>query len=141
MQYQILGPFDIACIHCRALHFPKERVTNCMDRNSFGDCCLHLNETITAKIIKWISETLFRVLFAAKKLHKRIRNLNVLFVLTPFNMNDERTTNTHGFYSFIDCSKDIIKWIWLLIDTKSWRGYWMITIRQLYFLDSDDAIN
>lgn len=41
VQYHALGPFEILCIHCGALHFTEERVSNRINRNSFGDCCLH----------------------------------------------------------------------------------------------------
>ena len=38
---QNLGHFDVACFHYGALHFPQERVSNRINFNSFGDCCLH----------------------------------------------------------------------------------------------------
>ena len=41
VSYYTLGPFEILCIHCGALHFPEERVSNRVNINSFGDCCSH----------------------------------------------------------------------------------------------------
>mgnify|MGYP005983845127 FL=1 len=41
VSYYTLGPFEILCIHCGGLHFPEERVSNRVNINSFGDCCLH----------------------------------------------------------------------------------------------------
>ncbi|GBP81470.1 hypothetical protein EVAR_86151_1 [Eumeta japonica] len=39
--YHALGSFEVLCIHCGALHFPEERDSNRINRNSFSDCCLH----------------------------------------------------------------------------------------------------
>lgn len=41
VDYSTLGKFNVECIHCKASHFPKERVSNRLHRDSFGDCCLH----------------------------------------------------------------------------------------------------
>ena len=40
--YYKLGDFNVPCCHCKALHFPEERVSNRQNLlNFFGDCCLH----------------------------------------------------------------------------------------------------
>ena len=39
--YKSLQPFNVKCIHCKALHFPEEKVSNRTHRDFFDDCCLH----------------------------------------------------------------------------------------------------
>lgn len=87
MQYHALGPFEILCIHCGALHFAEERVSNRINRNSFGDCCLH--GRIVMEQPKCSNELVRLFLNRhpySEEFHKKIRNINASFALASSNV-------------------------------------------------------
>lgn len=90
VQYHALGPFEILCIHCGALHFAEERVSNRINRNSFGDCCLH--GRIVMEQPKCSNELVRLFLNRhpySEEFHKKIRNINASFALASFNVQDD----------------------------------------------------
>ncbi|XP_055860289.1 uncharacterized protein LOC129921730 [Biomphalaria glabrata] len=143
VNYRSLGPFTITCIHCQAIHFPEERVGNKVNRDSFGDCCLHGRISLEAPIFP--NELIILFLGQhplAQEFHKKIRNLNACFSLASFNVDDDRTINSHGIYSFIAAGMIYHKINLAVHPTQNPNGdYERPQYGQLYFLDPDDAVN
>lgn len=143
MQYHALGPFEILCIHCGALHFAEERVSNRINRNSFGDCCLH--GRIVMEQPKFSNELVRLFLNRhpySEEFHKKIRKINASFAVASFNVEDDRTINSHGIYSFIVCGQVYHKMNMAAHPTQNDVGVFeRPQYGQLYFLDPDEAEN
>lgn len=110
IQYHSLGQFQIACVHCGALHFPEENVFNRLNTNSFSDCFLHGRIAMDPP---QLSNELVRLFLKrhlySDQFHKKIRNINSSFALSSFNGEDDRTTNNNGIYSFTACGQVYLK--------------------------------
>lgn len=101
VEYNKLGPFNVQCIHCGALHFPEERVQNRVNPNSFGDCCLHGRINQPAPLFPNELALLFtRQHTLSKQFHEKIRNISSCFAFSSFNVTDDRTFNNKGIHSF-----------------------------------------
>ena len=110
--YTSLGPFNIACIHCQAVHFTEERVLNRINRDFFDDCCLHCRVNIEPSVFSnELACLFFKRYLLAEEFHKRISNLNSCFALASFDVDDDRTINSHGLYSFIAAGQVYIQYI------------------------------
>ena len=133
--YQNLGHFDVACFNCWALHFPEERVSNRIIWNSFGDCCLHGRIELEFSLFPNELVNLFlRRHPLATEFHKRIRNLNASFAFASFNLEDDRTINSHGIYSFTVCGQIYHKINVATHPTQNTQGdYERSHYRQFYF--------
>ncbi|GBP88596.1 hypothetical protein EVAR_25095_1 [Eumeta japonica] len=103
--YHALGSFEVLCIHCGALHFPEERVSNRINRNSFSDCCLHGRILIEPpKVPNELVRLFLKRHPHSEEFHKKIRSINASFA-GVFNVEDDRTINSRGIYSFIVCGQ------------------------------------
>lgn len=80
------GEFNVACVHCGALHFPEERVGN-KNNNSFGDCCLKGKIDIQhADFPNELARLFSHRHPLSPEFHQRIKNLNssfFFFVINP----------------------------------------------------------
>ncbi|XP_054276782.1 trichohyalin-like [Macrosteles quadrilineatus] len=101
VEYSNLGMFDIACVHCGAVHFLKERVQNRIHPNSFGDCCLHGRiEQPAPEFPNELALLYTKQHRLAKQFHDKIRNISACFAFSSFNVADDRTFNSKGIYTF-----------------------------------------
>ncbi|XP_054287814.1 uncharacterized protein LOC129003542 [Macrosteles quadrilineatus] len=101
VEYNNLGMFDIACVHCGAVHFLKERVQNRIHPNSFGDCCLHGRiEQPAPEFPNELALLYTKQHRLAKQFHDKIRNISACFAFSSFNVADDRTFNSKGIYTF-----------------------------------------
>ncbi|GBP31298.1 hypothetical protein EVAR_31423_1 [Eumeta japonica] len=141
--YHALGSFEVLCIHCGALHFPEERVSNRINRNSFSDCCLHGRILIEPpKVPNELVRLFLKRHPHSEEFHKKIRNINASFALASFNVEDDRTINSRGIYSFIVCGQVYHKMNMVAHPTQNDEGVFERPLYgQLYFLDPDDAVN
>ncbi|GBP60013.1 hypothetical protein EVAR_41295_1 [Eumeta japonica] len=141
--YHALGSFEVLCIHCGALHFPEERVSNHINRNSFSDCCLHGRTLIEPpKVPNELVRLFLKRHPHLEEFHKKIRSINASFALASFNVEDDRTINSRGIYSFIVCGQVYHKMNMAAHPTQNDEGVFERPLHgQLYFLDPDDAVN
>ncbi|XP_054289208.1 uncharacterized protein LOC129004674 [Macrosteles quadrilineatus] len=101
VEYSNLGMYDIACVHCGAVHFLKERVQNRIHPNSFGDCCLHGRiEQAAPEFPNELALLYTKQHRLAKQFHDKIRNISACFAFSSFNVADDRTFNSKGIYTF-----------------------------------------
>ena len=138
-----LGNFNVACLHCGALHFPEERVSNRTHRNSFGDCCLHGRiELHPPKFPNELVRLFLHCHPLTDEFHKRIRNLNACFAMASFTVDDNRTINNRGIYTFIAAGNVYHKINVAAHPTQNSQGeFERPRYGQMYFLDNEDAVN
>lgn len=73
--------------------------------------------------------------------HKRIRNLNSCFALASFTVDDNRTINNRGIYTFIAAGNVYHKINIAAHPTQNSQGeFQRPQYGQIYFLDNEDAV-
>jgi hypothetical protein len=97
-----LGPMVVGCIHCRALHFPEEKVANRDD--SFDDCCHH-GKILLPDIVERDFPDLLKNLFLRidpryRNFFECIRNLNSSVSVASMNPLRHRYPSNRGPYCF-----------------------------------------
>ena len=98
-----LGPMDVSCKHCKALHWMDEKTANSSKTNSaFGSCCNHGKVKLPA--IRDPPERL-RALFVANDAQARefrdnIRQYNMAFAFTSVGVMEDIGVNRRGAWVF-----------------------------------------
>ena len=99
-----LGPMNIQCSHCNALHFDSEKLSSSTIRNKkFGMCCLQ--GQIKLPPLRPAPNTL-KILFngispLSKSFKDNIRQYNAAFAFTSLGVKiDHTVTSAAGSYSF-----------------------------------------
>lgn len=99
-----LGPMNIECQHCRALHFDGEKLSDSTRNNKkFGLCCLQ--GQIKLDLLPEPPQTLRDLLYGrsllSPKFRNDIRSYNAAFAFTSVGVKvDESVTRGSGPYSF-----------------------------------------
>jgi hypothetical protein len=103
-QRHYLGPLNVVCRHCGALHWMKEQTVNSSDRNpKFGTCCNHgkvqlphLSEPPAELLALFEDQTQW-----GKEFHKNISSYNAALAFTYLGCKlDPRMEEGGGPYSF-----------------------------------------
>jgi PIF1-like helicase/Helitron helicase-like domain at N-terminus len=135
-----LGPMNITCVHCQALHFRSEKLTNSSNVNPrFGMCCLQ--GQVQLPPFSQPPLTLTQLLMGSSHLHKKfrdnIRQYNAAFAFTSIaaKVNDNVLAGS-GPYAFRLHGSLHHRMGALLPNDGNQPRY-----AQLYVLDPDDAVN
>jgi len=99
-----LGPMNVICSHCRALHFDSEKLsTSTQNVPKFGGCCIQGQ----VKLPEWeqppliLKQLLCGVHPLSDTFRKNIRQYNAAFAFTSLGVKvDNSVTRSSGPYSF-----------------------------------------
>lgn len=138
IQQDYLGEMNVKCIHCDALHFKSEKVSN--KGLSFNDCCSH--GTVKLEPTPIFPNELLNLFNGAHEksndFFKHIRHYNNLFSFASFNAN---LVNFGSRRSGPYCFK-IQGQIYYQINTSLYPGEHEVpSYGQLFFVDQDEAMN
>ncbi|KIJ08826.1 hypothetical protein PAXINDRAFT_41049, partial [Paxillus involutus ATCC 200175] len=95
-----LGPMDVDCSHCHALHFDSEKLTkSTRGRKHFGMCCLE-GQVQLEPFLAWPPE-LNQLFLSDRQFVEKIHHYNSTLAFTSLGVGvDERMTHRSGTSSF-----------------------------------------
>ncbi|KDQ08676.1 hypothetical protein BOTBODRAFT_75354, partial [Botryobasidium botryosum FD-172 SS1] len=98
-----LGPMNVQCPHCGALHWRSERLTRSTVANpQFGTCCVR--GKVQLEPMPPLPATLHTLFYAqspsAKEFRKNIRQYNAAFAFASVGMKVDRSFAGRGPYTF-----------------------------------------
>jgi hypothetical protein len=103
-EHHCLGPMNVECNHCHALHFDSDKLSSSTRANKkFGSCCLQGQIQLPAfrEPPRTLREMLCGISPYSKSFKKNIRQYNAAFAFASLGVKvDHAVTNAPGAYCF-----------------------------------------